>query len=330
MPFISIIIPTYNNEEHIEQAIDSCFDSDFDDFEIIVINDASTDGTAAKLKLLADRYAGKIKINYSETNIGPGPARNIGLEQAKGEYIMFLDGDDWFEPDAVKTVAEKLKEVKPDVLIFNHQRVWENGVKLVNLPNRHVSVDCSELDISAPEDKSKLIRNIYVPWNKAYKYSFIKKTGTNFPAGLYEDIYWSVSLLIQAEKAHYISNIITNYRQRPGSITQSSNSQHINIITQYKRVRSLLQKYPEDAKKYGKKIYESGKSQIFGVIRVGHRIPQNLEKDFMRSSYHFLKMWRTELNIKKIDIGLIALGVGNRGVFMATQPKIKHKNNVHK
>lgn len=316
MPFISIIIPTYNNEEHIEQAIDSCFDSDFDDFEIIVINDASTDGTTAKLELLVDRYAGKIKINHSETNIGPGPARNIGLEQAKGEYIMFLDGDDWFEPDAVKTVAEKLKEVEPDVLMFNHQRVWENGVKTANLPNRHVNVDCSELDISTPENRAKLIRNVYVPWNKAYKTSFVKETGTNFPDGLYEDIYWSIILLIKSAKAHYISNVITNYRQRKGSITKSTSPRHIDLIKQYQAVQNFLTGFPEYRENYGRKIYRSCRAQIFGAIRVGYRLPKELEKQFMISSYRLLRNWKKELKLNDIDPVLFSLQLKNKNLFI--------------
>lgn len=329
MPFISIIIPTYNNEEHIEQAIDSCFDSDFDDFEIIVINDASTDGTAAKLELLVERYAGKIKINHSEKNIGPGPARNIGLEQAKGEYIMFLDGDDWFEPDAVKTVAEKLKEVEPDVLMFNHQRVWENGIIIPNLPNKYVTLEMKEQDISKHELRNKIVRNLFTASNKTYKKTYISETDCKFPTGLYEDIYWSIKSFIFAKKAYYIPAIIFNYRQRPGSITRSSDKKHFNILIQYKNVTTLLNKHDKLKKYYGKNIYESAKAQIFGVIRVGYRIPKNLEKNFMRSSYHFLKMWRAELSIKKIDIGLVALGIGNRKVFMATQPKIK-QYNAHK
>ncbi len=317
MPFISIIIPTHNNEEHIEQAIISCFDSDFDDFEIIVINDASTDSTVAKLELLADKYKDKIKINHSKSNIGPGPARNIGLEQAKGGYIMFLDGDDWFEPDAVKIVAEKLKKVEPDVLMFNHQRVWENGIKVPNLPNRHVNIDYSELDISHPQNKAELIRNIYVPWNKAYKNSFVKKVEAHFPEGLYEDIYWSISLIIKAEKAHYISNLITNYRQRNGSITRSSSPRHTDLIEQYQIVKKYLISVPEHSENYGRKIYESCRAQIFGAIRVGYRLPKDLEKQFMTSSYKLLRDWKKELKIKDIDPMLISLRLKNKILFTA-------------
>lgn len=319
MPFISIIIPTHNNEEHIEQAILSCFDSDFDDFEIIVINDASTDKTEDKIRSLQNQFSEKIKIILSEQQIGPGPARNLGLEKVNGEYIMFLDGDDWFEPNAINVVAKKLYEIQPDVLMFNHQRVWEDGTKTPNIPNRYVGLDGNDKNLSHPKDRTAGIRNIYVPWNKAYKKTFIKKENLKFPAGYYEDIFWSVYSITNANTVFYTGKIITNYRQRACSITRSTNEQHIDLIQQYYKTKSFLNNSKAHKKNYGVQIYKSAKAQILGVLQVGYRLPKHLEKEFMLSSYLLLKAWKKELKIRSFDLNLLSLATGNIFLFNTAQ-----------
>lgn len=323
MPFISIIIPTYNNEEHIEQAINSCFDSDFDNLEVIVINDASTDGAAAKLELLAEKHKGKIKTSHSEINIGPGPARNIGLEQAKGEYIMFLDGDDWFEPDAVKIVAEKLKEVEPDVLMFNHQRVWENGIQAPNLPNKYVTLKMKEQDISKPITRNKILKNLHCPCNKAYKTIFLKEKCKEFEPGYYEDFSWSIHTVINAENIAFTPSIIFNYRQRNGSITRSNSTKHFDIFKQIQIAKNELAKN-KNKEMYSNNIYMYTRGVLFGIIKTGYRVPKEQNIKFMTQAYQVLKQLRTELNIKKFDIGFYALTTKNLKIFTLTQPRIKH------
>lgn len=328
MPFISIIIPTHNNEEHIEQAISSCFDSEFDDIEVIVVNDASTDKTEEKIKNLKEQYPSKLKLITSESQIGPGPARNSGLEQSCGEYLMFLDGDDWFEHNAIYTVAKTLKAQAPDLLMFNHQRVWDNGIKVANIPNKYVELDLSDKDITQPEDRAGAIRNVYVPWNKAYKKEYITKEKLAFPKGYYEDIYWSIYSTIKSDKTYYTGKIIINYRQRTGSITRTNSIQHFNIFDQYSKVKKLLETNNEANKHYGLKIYESCKSQIFGIIRTGYRVPKKLERNFMLRAYKFLNEWRDELQITNLDLDILLLRVGYRPLFMLKQSRL-HKIKSH-
>lgn len=295
MPFLSIIIPTHNNEEHIEQAINSCFDSDFDDLEIIVVNDASTDKTEEKIKKLQEQYPSKLKLITSESQIGPGPARNLGLEQASGEYLMFLDGDDWFESDAIQIVEKKLKEIEPDVLMFNHQRTWPDGKKQPNIPNRYVDLSKKEYDLSNHNDRVKGIENIHSACNKCYKRELIELHKMTFTSGYYEDLPWSILLCIKAESFYYIANIIFNYRQRKGSITRSKSKDHLAIFEQFDLIFEKL-KLTQAGKNYQNPIYKYAKNQIFGLYRTNYRLHKNDKKTYLRKTKHALKKWKSNFN----------------------------------
>jgi len=297
MPFLSIIIPTHNNEEHIEQAINSCFDSDFDDLEVIVVNDASTDKTEEKIKRLQEQHPEKIKLIISEQQNGLGETRNIGLRDAAGEYIMFLDGDDWYEPYAIQIVAEKLKKANPDVLMFNHQRIWDNGIKSPNIPNKYVDLQFREKDISKPKDRKGAIRNLHSACNKAYNKYHIKKYCGNFLEGFYEDFSWSVKAVTSAEKIHFIPNIIFNYRQRNGSITRSSSNKHFDIFIQISETQKFLEKNINIKQNYGVEIYEYTRSLLFGIIKTGYRIPKDKNHKFIKQANQTLYLWRKTLNI---------------------------------
>lgn len=297
MPFISIIIPTHNNEEHIEQAILSCFDSDFDDLEVIVVNDASTDRTEEKIKNIQERYPEKIKLIISPQNNGLGLTRNIGLKNAASEYIMFLDGDDWYEPRAIDIVAKKLKQIQPDVLMFNHQRVWTNGVKAPNTPNKYVDLNDTEKDISDRHIRKGAIRNLHSACNKAYKKEFIEVNCGEFHKGFYEDFSWSIKAVTNARKIYFIPDLVFNYRQRDGSITRSSSYEHFHIFTQIQEVQIFLDRNPTIYSSYGKEIYEYTKSLLYGIIKVGYRIPANKNYEFIRKTHQTLSKLRKTMEI---------------------------------
>ena len=110
MPKVSIIIPTYNYRKYVRNAINSVLEQSFRDFEIIVVDDGSTDDTK---DIIQERYAPEVRYYYQE-NKGPGAARNLGLKYTRGEYIVFLDADDLFLPQNLETKITLLDE-KPGI-----------------------------------------------------------------------------------------------------------------------------------------------------------------------------------------------------------------------
>ena len=148
---LSIIVVAYNNEDYIEQAIASCACFDDPDCEVLVVHNRSTDRTGEVVHGLMDGREWPLKLVSNDENVGPGEARNIGMRQASGDYFMFLDGDDWFEPGAIRRVMDRLRQWRPDLLMFNHQRALPDGRKIPNIPNRYVDLHGEPADLTDPD-----------------------------------------------------------------------------------------------------------------------------------------------------------------------------------
>ena len=114
MTKISVILPVFNGERFIAKAIESVLDQSLKDFELIIVDDGSTDST----REVIDSFDDERIILISQPNQGPGQARNSGLEVASGEYVMFLDADDWFCSDALETAYNEAKSKSTDISIF--------------------------------------------------------------------------------------------------------------------------------------------------------------------------------------------------------------------
>ena len=126
MPFISLVVPVHQVEAYLGHCLDSILGQSFGDFEVIIVDDCSTDGSA---EIIAD-YAGRddrIRPVRLEVNSGLGAARNAGTRHAKGEYVWFVDADDWLAEGALEAVADRLRDIKPDVLVVDYDRVHVGG-----------------------------------------------------------------------------------------------------------------------------------------------------------------------------------------------------------
>lgn len=123
---ISVIIPAYNVEKYIEQCLDSLFKQTFQDFEIIVVNDGSTDQTAAKLKIYQEKYSGRLTVFHQE-NQGQSSARNKALSHVTGKYILFMDADDYVLPDYMETLVTTAEKEEADLVICGYKQVRNNG-----------------------------------------------------------------------------------------------------------------------------------------------------------------------------------------------------------
>ncbi|MBE6450908.1 MAG: glycosyltransferase [Alphaproteobacteria bacterium] len=134
-PLISIIIPVYNVEKFIGKCLESCLSQSFNNIEIIIINDGSIDFSGEIINYFANKDS-RIKV-INQSNSGVSASRNIGLKEAQGKYIMFIDGDDYIEPNTLQDIYNIIESTKSDVCIFNFQIVfWEQGKKYIKkMPN---------------------------------------------------------------------------------------------------------------------------------------------------------------------------------------------------
>ena len=240
MKKFSIVIPVYNVENYLMECVNSILNQTFDDYEILLIDDGSTD----KSGTICDEIAyqnDKIKVIHKK-NGGLSSARNEGIRQASGEYIIFLDSDDyWNDYNALYKFAKLLDENNSDVLIFGMKKYFEDIDKYEKCSYKKNNFD--NLTDMIKQEKFKASAN-----NKIVKLKFIKEKKILFPINkLSEDITWCMYLIDKCEKFFYFDEKIYVYRQRNGSITHSKNIKHIYDILE--QCSYGIEEYKKSSKK---------------------------------------------------------------------------------
>lgn len=215
MSKFSIIIPVYNTEKYIKRCIESILCQSFSDYEIIVVNDNSTD----KSKEILLSYGDKIKLfDIDKKNgIGPSHARNYGVSKSTGEYILFLDSDDYFEKDLLKEINDSLTK-DYDIVRFQVQ-YDKNGEKEVLDSNISGGEYRTGVDSFAKICQYTIVD---VPWCYAYKSEYYKKNKFEFSEGLLHEDFGLIPLvIINAGKVKCIDYVGYNYVIRENSIMTS-------------------------------------------------------------------------------------------------------------
>lgn len=226
---ISVIIPVYNGGKHIINCLNSLEKQTHTNMEIILINDGSTDDTEEIIK----KYSAKtcLTIQYfSQSNHGQAYTRNFGTGQATGEYIAYIDSDDYLDPDYLLKLYETAETYRSDVVNSGYRVVKEDGTVL------------SEVNVSPFSDVSEFGRaGIFVVWSKLYRREFLQKHQIRFPEGkLYEDVPFSIAAKFQGKNVKSISYIGYNYVQHENSTMSSSAVKSERFP--YKEIDAVLKK----------------------------------------------------------------------------------------
>ena len=234
MDKVTIIIPVYNVEKYLREAIDSAINQTYKNLEIILIDDGSTDNSGK----ICDEYAklgDRIKVIH-KINGGLSDARNAGLDNATGKYIMFLDSDDFFELDAAEKMYNEIEEKDADYVIGNYINVTDEGEKWERPVFDLEKFKPFKLSIYDYKN-SFFIMNSGV-WNKIFKKEFIDKLNLRFVLGLpAEDAIFTTYCFMKAEKVYYTPHIVLNYRQRAeGSISNSCSRKYFDGINKAYRI----------------------------------------------------------------------------------------------
>lgn len=212
MPKISVIIPVYNNEQYLEECLNSIVNQTYRDLEIICVNDGSTDGSLSILEEFAQKDPRVIIID--QENKGQSAARNAGLEVAKGEYITFIDSEDFVNPNTYMTALEFIKE--NDVVCF--------GIKVfgdAHLSRRKADENYYKINFSGQHSITKKVlqKTDNSVCNKIFKIELLDKYQIRFSEGIhYEDAEFFFKYALVSEKIYFIDEYFYNYRRRNGSI----------------------------------------------------------------------------------------------------------------
>lgn len=236
MPEVSVVVPVYKVEPYLRQCVDSVLAQTFTDFELILVDDGSPDTCGA----ICDEYAARdsrIQVIHQE-NGGLGKARNAGMDQAVGKYLIFLDSDDYWLPATLETLHAEAERNHTQVLAFGSKRVWD-GVEEPKTVNVNWRVQKAQNGIvkTGPESlEVGLDTNEYSVdvWDKFYLRDYLLSTGLRFDEGIiHSDIRVVLLSYLFAERVECIGACLHRYRVRPDSImnTRSSqNSAHGHVV----------------------------------------------------------------------------------------------------
>lgn len=227
MTKVSIIIPVYNSEKYLKKCLDSVCNQTLEDIEIIILNDASTDCSLDIIRSY-EKVDSRIKVVNVDKNIGPGALRNMGMKLANGEYIGFIDSDDYIEPDMYEQLYRNI--VENDVDIVTSGLIREIfGIDYTKLLGK-VDQSLDEYSIIEPKKNPEFLCNVGVgPVDKLYRHDFIKDF--SFPEDLkFEDYPMIINMLGTTDRFICMNRSFYHYRIRPNSIT-TSDSRRFEIST---------------------------------------------------------------------------------------------------
>lgn len=240
MPKVSVIVPFYNVEGYIEKCLETLVNQTLQDIEIILVNDGSKDRSVNIVKKFQRNYPEKI-VYLEKENGGLSDARNYAIPYAKGEYIAFLDSDDYVEKDMYQKMYNLAVKEESDMVECDF--CWEYPDK--------TRKDVGEIYHGAKEMIEKIR---VVAWNKLIKKEILEDTKIHFPKGYrYEDVEFTYKLIPYIKKVSFLKEACIHYIQREGSISNSQNERTREIFDVLEHV---LQYY----KKIG--IYEKYKTEL--------------------------------------------------------------------
>lgn len=238
---ISIIVPVYNVEEYLAKCLDSLIIQKPNNYEIIIVNDGSTDSSQS----IIDKYKknnSKLIKTFTKKNGGLSSARNYGLKKAEGEYIMFVDSDDYIDKDTIKILTDKINSTKADIIMYGMIKVKND--KLINCYTFEDTIEdkVKKYILAAPSACAKIYtRKIF------NNFSFIDGV-------YYEDLSFSPKLVSYTNKIEFINKPLYYYVERTESIMRKKEYNKkmediffaLNEISNYYETNNLTEKYHEE------------------------------------------------------------------------------------
>lgn len=241
MTKVSVIVPVYNVEAYLEKCLDSLANQTLKDIEVIVVNDESPDNS----QKIIDKYTQKYPHihGYTKKNGGVSDARNFGIERASGDYIAFVDGDDYVSYNMYELMYNKAISGNFDVVVCNLNYVYDENTKI------EVS---SKIEKDTTNIKKTYVNMYPCVWNKIYK----KKLFSNdirFKKGVwFEDVDFLYKLFPYVKSIGVVNKALNQYVQRPGSITKTFDKRLYNYIDNFNELidfykeRNLYQDYQKE------------------------------------------------------------------------------------
>lgn len=303
---VSVIVPVYNVEKYLEKCIRSLLSQTCSNLEIILVDDGSPDACPQICDLYADKDP-RVKVIHKE-NGGLSDARNAGIEAASGDYIAFVDSDDYIAPQMIQTLLQYAIDKKADISVCNYYKVFENGEKLYH-PKTVQEKAMTNLEALEDIFTSSNLCEV-ITWNKLYASHLFKGTGIRFPVGrIHEDNFTTYKLFYAAEKVVYVDIPLYYYVQRNDSIMgRAFDERRLQILEAAEQTKVFIQENDvpliQQVENYEMLMYFNVLNEMIGGHIQSERI-QNRICDFLLS--HKKEYLHNSFVTPKHRVGLLLL-----------------------
>lgn len=320
---VSIILPIYNVEAYLEECIGSLLNQTLKEIEIIAINDGSTD----RSKEIIDKYrhCNKNIIYLEQKNQGVSVARNLGLQYARGKYVLYMDSDDYLEHECLQLLYDKAEKTHSSIVIYSHREIYERKQENLIVPVI-INIDDTK-KYKGHEVADMVLRGKFLgtPWNKLFRRDDLIREGIEFEPGRYVQDWYPIFVQIyKSQTISFLNKPLYSYRIRETSTTGKKTQKNIDdythaatqIISYAKKeklnensirvikcsaIATILRRYYElnllkkknDYRKIEerhKEVFEISPKQILECKDIGYRIKIELMAYKLRL-YHVLKKY---------------------------------------
>ncbi|GLW61762.1 glycosyl transferase [Actinomadura rubrobrunea] len=235
---LSVVVPVHLAQGYLRQCLDSILVPDVPDLEVIAVDDASPDHSGRILDEYAERDP-RVRVLHMQRSVGPGEARDIGLDAAAGDYVWFVDSDGCLPPDALGAILERLSEDQPDVLLFDHAREYWHGK--VKRSADHALFRDPEPAVFACAERPDVLRVTPAPWNRAFRRRFLLDLGVRFGGGDFEEVGVAYPALLAAERISLLDQVCFIRRERRrGAAARAAGAGRFDVFDQYDKVFAFL------------------------------------------------------------------------------------------
>lgn len=324
---VSVIMPIHNGASCLRECLDSVVAQMFRDFEILCVDDGSTDDTASILAEYA-KIDPRIRVITQEAR-GAGAARNRGLQEARGEYLSILDADDIFAPTMLEDAVARAEQTKADVVVYRHEKLDQRTGERVPLPRTSTPDMFPDTDVFSIDDLRQVKGRIWLravfgwTWDKLFRRAFVEKLGVTFQVQpIFNDMFFTYAVMAEAQRIAYLPKVLMAQRiNRSSSVSNKVDAFWPFLVTSLYRLRErflerhldrmlpdlaayslyimvhTLDKMSEETRRRAFQAYEDLAFRLLGIDLARKEIPfsardlsiwRRYEKVFHTASHHAL------------------------------------------
>ena len=288
---LTVVLPVHGVEPYLARCLDSVLGSlpaeRAAELEVVAVDDCSPDGSGAILDAYAARDR-RLRVVHLDRNVGLGEARNRGLREASGDYVWFVDSDDWLADGAVPAVLDRLERSRPDVLVVDFALAYPDG-SIERDRWERLFREPPPPDVFRLAERPSLFQLIMTAWNKVVRREFLLGLGVAFGGGFYEDLSVTYPVLMAAERIALLDRVCYHYRRdRPGAITGTTSERHVDIFGQYGRAFAFLDSLGPAGEPFRRPLFDRTVRHSTTVFGTPGLVPRGLRRAFFTAmSRHF-------------------------------------------